>query len=47
MKKNGGIIIKEDLVSYNVKWRKFVVGSYCGYKIIFMLLLSLGGMYLI
>ncbi|BDA08675.1 gamma-glutamyltransferase [Helicobacter pylori] len=47
MKKNGGIITKEDLASYNVKWRKPVVGSYRGYKIISMSPPSSGGTHLI
>ncbi|AFI04656.1 gamma-glutamyltransferase [Helicobacter cetorum] len=47
MKKNGGIITKEDLANYKVKWRKPVVGTYRGYKIISMSPPSSGGTHLI
>ncbi len=47
MQKNGGIITKEDLANYSVKWRKPVVGNYRGYKIISMAPPSSGGTHLI
>ncbi|BDQ27265.1 gamma-glutamyltransferase [Helicobacter heilmannii] len=47
MRKNGGIITKKDLATYNVVWRKPVVGSYRGYKIISMGPPSSGGAHVI
>ncbi len=47
MQRNGGIITKEDLANYSVKWRKPVVGNYRGYKIISMAPPSSGGTHLI
>ncbi len=47
MRKNGGIITKKDLASYKVVWRKPVVGTYRGYKIISMGPPSSGGTHLI
>lgn len=47
MKKNGGIISKEDLAQYNVVWRKPVTGTYRGYKIISMSPPSSGGTHII
>ncbi|BCZ19821.1 hypothetical protein NHP190012_14630 [Helicobacter sp. NHP19-012] len=47
MRKNGGIISKKDLATYNVVWRKPVVGSYRGYKIISMGPPSSGGAHVI
>lgn len=47
MKKNGGIITKEDLKNYQPTWRKPVVGSYRGYEIISMGPPSSGGIHII
>ncbi|WP_411709977.1 gamma-glutamyltransferase [Helicobacter salomonis] len=47
MKKNGGIITKEDLAQYKVVWRKPIEGSYRGYKIISMAPPSSGGTHII
>lgn len=47
MRKNGGIITKEDLAQYNVVWRKPVVGTYRGYKIVSMGPPSSGGTHMI
>lgn len=47
MKKNGGIITKEDLASYDVKWREPVRGTYRGYEIISMPPVSSGGAHVI
>ena len=47
MKKNGGIITKDDLASYEVAWRKPVEGTYRGYKILSMSPPSSGGTHII
>ncbi|PAF42051.1 gamma-glutamyltransferase [Helicobacter sp. 11S03491-1] len=47
MAKNGGIITKEDLASYQVKWRKPIVGNYRGYEIVSMAPPSSGGTHII
>ncbi|WP_104733113.1 gamma-glutamyltransferase [Helicobacter felis] len=47
MAKNGGIITKKDLASYQVVWRKPIEGSYRGYKIISMAPPSSGGTHII
>ena len=47
MKKNGGIITKDDLASYEVVWRKPVEGTYRGYKILSMSPPSSGGTHII
>ncbi|TSA86576.1 gamma-glutamyltransferase [Helicobacter mehlei] len=47
MRRNGGIITKEDLAQYNVVWRKPVVGTYRGYKIVSMGPPSSGGTHII
>ncbi len=47
MQKNGGIITKQDLASYDVVWRKPVEGTYRGYKIISMSPPSSGGVHII
>lgn len=47
MKKNGGIITKEDLAQYNVVWRKPVIGNYRGYEIVSMAPPSSGGTHII
>ena len=43
MKKNGGLITKEDLKNYEVVWRQPVRGTYRGYEIISMAPPSSGG----
>lgn len=47
MKGGGGIITKEDLKNYHAVWRKPVVGSYKGYKVITMAPPSSGGIALL
>ncbi|WP_120951324.1 gamma-glutamyltransferase [Helicobacter sp. L8] len=47
MRKNGGIISKQDLAQYKVVWRKPIEGSYRGYKIISMAPPSSGGTHII
>lgn len=47
MQKNGGIITKEDLASYEVVWRKPIVGSYRGYSIVSMPPPSSGGVHIL
>ncbi len=47
MKRNGGIITKEDLKNYKPVWRKPVVGNYRGYDIISMAPPSSGGIHII
>lgn len=47
MKKNGGIITKDDLASYEVVWRKPVEGTYRGYKILSMSPPSSGGTHIV
>lgn len=47
MKKNGGIITKQDLAQYEVVWRKPVEGTYRGYKILSMSPPSSGGTHII
>lgn len=47
MKRGGGIITKEDLKNYTAIWRKPVVGSYRGHKVITMAPPSSGGIALI
>jgi gamma-glutamyltranspeptidase/glutathione hydrolase len=47
MKRNGGIITKGDLLSYNAVWRKAITGNYRGYKVITMPPPSSGGIALI
>lgn len=47
MKRGGGIITKEDLKNYHAVWRKPVVGSYKGYKVITMAPPSSGGIALL
>lgn len=47
MQKNGGLMIKEDLVSYKVVECMLISGDYCGYQVFFMLLLFLGGIYIV
>jgi gamma-glutamyltranspeptidase/glutathione hydrolase len=47
MKRNGGIITKGDLLSYNAVWRKAITGNYRGYKVITMPPPSSGGLALI
>ncbi len=47
MKKEGGLITNEDLVSYKAKTRKPVTGSYRGYEIVSMPPPSSGGVHLV
>ena len=47
MKKNGGLITKQDLENYEVKWREPVKGTYRGYEIISMGPPSSGGAHII
>lgn len=47
MKKNDGLITKEDLASYQVAWRKPIQGTYRGYEIISMPPPSSGGVHLL
>lgn len=47
MQRNGGIISKEDLASYQAIWRKPITGNYKGYKIIAMPPPSSGGIALL
>ncbi len=47
MKKNGGIITKQDLKDYKVKWREPLSGTYRGYKIITMPPPSSGGVHIL
>lgn len=47
MKKNGGLITKDDLASYKAHVRRPVVGNYRGYEIVSMPLPSSGGTVLI
>lgn len=47
MQKNGGLIIKEDLVVYKVVECILISGDYCGYQVYFMLLLFFGGIYIV
>lgn len=43
----GGSMIEQDLVDYQLVWCDLVIGGYCGYEIVFMLLLFLGGVYIV
>ena len=47
MKKNGGIITKQDLANYDVIWRTPVKGTYRGYEIFSMPPVSSGGAHVI
>ncbi|MEO5911522.1 MAG: gamma-glutamyltransferase [Pelobium sp.] len=47
MQRNGGIISKEDLASYQAIWRKPLTGNYKGYKVIAMPPPSSGGIALL
>lgn len=47
MKKNGGLITKEDLKNYEVVWRQPVRGTYRGYEIISMAPPSSGGTHIL
>lgn len=47
MKRGGGLITKEDLESYESKWREPITGNYRGYKIISMPPPSSGGVALL
>ncbi len=47
MQKNGGIITKQDLKNYQVKWREPISGTYHGYNIISMPPPSSGGVHIL
>ncbi len=47
MKKNGGLVSKEDLAKYSVAWRAPVKGTYRGYEIVSMSPPSSGGTHII
>lgn len=47
MKKNNGLITKEDLATYQVAWRKPIQGNYRGYEIVSMPPPSSGGVHLL
>lgn len=47
MKKNGGIITKEDLKNYDVIWQEPIKGTYRGYDILSMPPVSSGGAHII
>ncbi|MDU7692934.1 MAG: gamma-glutamyltransferase [Helicobacter sp.] len=47
MQKNGGIITKQDLKNYQVKWREPISGTYRGYNIISMPPPSSGGVHIL
>ncbi len=47
MKENGGILTKQDLKNYQVKWRKPLEGTYRGYKIVTMPPPSSGGVHIL
>lgn len=47
MRKNGGIVTKEDLAKYAVAWRTPVTGAYRGYEIVSMSPPSSGGTHIV
>lgn len=46
VKKGGGILIVVDFVNYKIIEIVFIICSYCGYKFVFFLLFSFGGVIL-